>query len=1038
MKLVIAQLSDIHIESGATPILVRGQAIANAIKTTLPDASLCLLAITGDTAFSGKRRQYELADSFIEGIRTSLQAETQSDIVVEVIPGNHDCDFDLEGDARPVLLSALSNRLHSLDPSGQSADELLRIQEEFFAFRCRLTQQHNNTASERFFWQRHIAVAGMQLTINCYNTACTSRLKEQPGEVLFPMSFEVQAIPSDIVITMFHHPYGWLEPSNARAFRNQVEQSSDIILTGHEHISGGYLKKTLGSVSPQYYVEAAALFANDGQSGFNVVSVDLDATEYEVTKFIWDQTLYRGRNSQPEPYVRARISGAAVLANTPAFAATLEEPGTGFTHPVAKDRLRLSDVYVYPDLLHTNPPNPKAGPVTIASGDAFAFFREHDKVLVYGEEECGKSGLARILYRDLQRLGLAPLIINAADFKGHRPREIRYTIRRTIENQYGTAATDEFLQQPFSTKVLIIDDWNLIRFNSTGQSAIVSSLSQQFSKLVICTTDLVQIMELAASSQSSNPFIGFEHCCIRELGYRLRGQLIEKWHAAGREYTIDAAELRHSVAVSERKINALIHQNLLPSYPVIILTLLQADDTDIANSNAGSYGHIYEALLTKKLGEGSSKATDIGTKYTYISYIAYTLFSDDKTTFSLYEFGQMHMSYCKRFDSVLDRDTILRELIRAHIFVNDCGVLRFKYSYCLYYFVARYFKENIADEPVLRKEIEAIADRVSSEEYANIIIFFIYLTNDRAIIEHILANARQIYREFEPSDLQEDVGFVNKLIKGTLPKLELPVGDVDKHREEFRERQDRDESASYKSSLQNWGRVKYEDAPSNLLKINIALKHLRILGQVLRNFPGVLRGDVKLELAKESYLLGLRVLRSLLESAGANIEELRQYYEYIIKEQKALEGDEYSGDASEGVEFATDQRLINILHGVAYGLIRKISYSIGHEDLQLTYKRVRDALGGDKPSIRLTDITIQLDHFRHPSEADLKELAVMFQRNPFAYGLLRQVVGDYLYADCTNQQRLQTFAGIMKIDIKGPGYLINKRVKLLPPEKKGV
>ena len=32
-----------------------------------------------------------------------------------------------------------------------------------------------------------------------------------------------------------HHPYGWLEPVNARALRAAIETASDVVLTGHEH-----------------------------------------------------------------------------------------------------------------------------------------------------------------------------------------------------------------------------------------------------------------------------------------------------------------------------------------------------------------------------------------------------------------------------------------------------------------------------------------------------------------------------------------------------------------------------------------------------------------------------------------------------------------------------------------------------------------------------------------------------------------------------------------------------------------------------------
>lgn len=71
----------------------------------------------------------------------------------------------------------------------------------------------------------------------------------------------------------------------------------------------------------------------------------------------------------------------------------------------------------------------------------------------------------------------------------------------------------------------------------------------------------------------------------------------------------------------------LLGKNLLPAYPVIVLAILQSYSTSrTANSSAGSYGQMYEALITTALASVSKKAVELGTKYTYISRIAYHMF----------------------------------------------------------------------------------------------------------------------------------------------------------------------------------------------------------------------------------------------------------------------------------------------------------------------------------------------------------------------------------------------------------------------------
>jgi hypothetical protein len=59
-------------------------------------------------------------------------------------------------------------------------------------------------------------------------------------------------------------------------------------------------------------------------------------------------------------------------------------------------------------------------------------------------------------------------------------------------------------------------------------------------------------------------------------------------------------------------------------------------------------------------------------------------------------------------------------------------------------------------------------------------------------------------------------------------------------------------------------------------EINAAMKTVQVIGQSLRNFPGSLRGDLKREMALESYRLGLRTFGMLCRIISTNIESVQQ------------------------------------------------------------------------------------------------------------------------------------------------------------------
>ena len=88
------------------------------------------------------------------------------------------------------------------------------------------------------------------------NTAWVSTIHEQQGKLFIPIDhlrhIQDWAPTAEIALTMFHHPYNWIEANNAGAFRTILESNSDIILTGHEHEANQYLKDYGGGYKNEY------------------------------------------------------------------------------------------------------------------------------------------------------------------------------------------------------------------------------------------------------------------------------------------------------------------------------------------------------------------------------------------------------------------------------------------------------------------------------------------------------------------------------------------------------------------------------------------------------------------------------------------------------------------------------------------------------------------------------------------------------------------------------------------------------------------
>jgi len=66
MTILLAQLGDIHFKGDSDPVLARAPQLGAAISAELSaDVTTVVLALCGDTAFSGTKQQFQIARGFV-------------------------------------------------------------------------------------------------------------------------------------------------------------------------------------------------------------------------------------------------------------------------------------------------------------------------------------------------------------------------------------------------------------------------------------------------------------------------------------------------------------------------------------------------------------------------------------------------------------------------------------------------------------------------------------------------------------------------------------------------------------------------------------------------------------------------------------------------------------------------------------------------------------------------------------------------------------------------------------------------------------
>jgi 3',5'-cyclic AMP phosphodiesterase CpdA len=1021
MQIAILQISDVHINSGADPVLSRFTAIAAALHQAAPHASACIVAISGDVAYSGQVSQYEAALAFFTNLRTELLKYPGIKTVEFIaVPGNHDCDFKHESDVREYLLRDIRALYESDVQTGSDrARAILNVHNNFFAFNAALTGSKELAFEERLSFGRLVVMGNYTIKFQCYNTAWLSRKNEIQGKLFFPLQ-SLEPIPADanICISIFHHPYNWLDANNYRMLKDVVEQTSDIVLTGHEHQSGVSSIERFSGEHLQY-VEGAALQGDQGilDSGFNILLLDINEGEERIQTFRWNSEQYTAKDTKSwKPLIKNPSRERHLFRVNQLYFDELCSPGAAFHHKRVR-QLRLKDIFIFPDFkklsIASMVGQKKSG--VLYSKDALDYFRTTPLVVVPGSHDIGKTALLRHLYLELSG-ETVPIFISGQALRGKiSDRNVEKVIATAVEEQYDRAAVDRFQQLSPSRRLLLLDDLELANQTRANEYKLTELLKNQFGKIIITVSDIFRIREMTEIAAIEDSLRDFAMLEIKELGHRLRAHLIYKWLSLGRDILTDLPALEFEVRATEKIITSLLGRNVVPCTPFNVLMLLHMMVSAQPQSTLdASYGALYELLIKTSLAVAGPESTkDVEPTFTYVSLVAYAMFEQDRRAFTESDLRRIHSQYVERFQFSSEWRQMLSDLVKANVLYPIEGNYRFRYPHFYYYCVAKYFERTIKRNDLraseLRDKLRWMSVRLHNEEFSNIVLFYVHLTEDWDVTSYIVSAADQIYAEHERADLESDVKFINSIFKETR-RLVLPDSDVERHQEQYRQQRDEAEQE------EDGGFVlapdaQYDKALSDLHKVAIAFKTLDVLGQILRSLTATLEGDQKIKIVKSCYSLGLRTLRALLRVAEVNIDDLRIYFSAIIKERCALDPE---GLTMEEVAKRSDEAIIWLTHRCAYGTIKRISFAVGHHQLADIYDRVLSE--NKSTAMGLVDLEVKLEHFSTLPEFEITRMRDKVVDNIFGYSVLRQMIGDFLYLYRINIRALQKFGTMFQIE----------------------
>lgn len=1020
MKALLLHLSDIHISSESDPILTRTRLMAAAAQSVGSEAASCIVLITGDIASKGSAEEYGLATELLSHLHSDLAAALRLDhtaVVVLPLAGNHDCDFSRSQIVRDRLAASLVSDSSGLD-SPEVGDVLAAPQANYRAFVQELRTKGICPAprSEDVFLTQYSCAIGDKVVDFCLlNSALLSRIREAPGQLRFPPGRipKANTSPLALAITAFHHPYQWFHPDNARELRAAIEQSSDLVFTGHEHVAS-HRRTSLATGENFTQIEAPVLQdrSQPQNSGFNLFVLDLSTKRQMSFEFFYNGSHYgtQAGDSPPEWTELAlnRIRTRGTFPFSEKHEQRIDDPGVSLR---SGDLVvaRLSDFFVFPDLLEVSLENPT--PRLVKGERIPSVLAEHRLALVTGDGCSGKSSLAKALCRAFHNRGDVPLLINAdKTLLGTQTRQKH--LDRSIAEQYNPALVDRYWQLDFDRRILIIDDFDRIQTTASLKSQLLNALHARFARILLLADDFAaELFELTDVLPTE-----LVHFRIQPFGHLHRDELVEKWLCINSD--TDGATLARKVAETTRTLDQVVGSGFVPAYPVYVLAVLQACDAAMpVDTSISTHGYYFELLIRSELLAGAtSKDYDVLTGY--LSYVAFRMFGTQKRDLTTLEFSALHSEYVQKYDVSLSMDKILERLCSRRMLVRANDLVEFKYHYIYHYFVASYLRDHL-DDLEIRGVVANLAENTHRRLCADVLLFLAHLSKDKFIINTLLSRADKHYAGRIPVKELEDVSVPGDL-RETLKGVRYEEVDVRESRRQIAATRDQFSGGGADLDASDIG-DEFDEALAPIRDLLAALRTMQVLGQVLKNYPGHLEAETKFALAKSGYGIGVRAWRGIyalmLDNKGELARELVQAFH--------VQDPDASADA-------LNERAEHAIRGLiclsALGFIQRMADALGAPELGATYDKL---IGSENSEIvRIVHLAIQLEHSPVVPEGELIRTFDRVKGIPLAEWIVQQLAVRHFHFFPVRPAIKQKICSKIGIDYKS-GLKSDRRTKLL-------
>ncbi|WP_294966702.1 hypothetical protein [Sulfurimonas sp.] len=280
------------------------------------------------------------------------------------------------------------------------------------------------------------------------------------------------------------------------------------------------------------------------------------------------------------------------------YSLKINDAGIQLSHPEKLD-LQLDDIFIYQNLMNLD----ETDIVISHNASQFKNFENINRTVIFGAETSGKTSLAQMLQIAHKENGKIPIMLSGKIIKtqDYSMERIQKAIERAFKKQYSSQDLDNFRQEDKKNILIMVDDFNEINFNNEHRSIFVDNLNKLHENIIIFAHESLEL-EAFNDEYFAKSILDYSKYRIKPFGHKIRDKLIKQWILLGQEERLTNEEIHNIIEEKAKAITTTLGYNIVPAYPIFLLTLLQSmESNNTSTLSKSTYGHYYSYLITESL-----------------------------------------------------------------------------------------------------------------------------------------------------------------------------------------------------------------------------------------------------------------------------------------------------------------------------------------------------------------------------------------------------------------------------------------------------